>query len=304
VNVVRILTNPGSNLRAEVIRAYEIGLSQQSIVVDGVAHDTRERIPLDTVDRWVQSAAAHPHVVGTTAAETIEICRELSKVDKEILIVTTSRKIIQTHAAAVTAARVLADAPLTRDTRVSIVDTGVTDVATALTVILAGECRRAGFDLARTTTILEAFVKQVHLAIVPRTLDWLVAGGRAGVVRAKLAEWLGRTPVLGMVDGEIQSLGLVSSRRSPDPDIVERLVGKLGKGRRVWVGVAHGAAPEIVAPLVEELRSAFDVAFAYTAPLSSSIYLHGGRGARLVAAAAIDELPFGFAPKPPSFDAF
>jgi DegV family protein with EDD domain len=299
---VRILTNPGSNLRAEVIRAYEIGLSQQSIVVDGVAHDTRERIPLETVERWVKSASAHPHVVGTTAAETIELCRELGKVDKEILILTTSRKIIQTHAAAVTAAKVLADAPATRDIKISIVDTGVTDVASALAVILAGECRQAGFDLARTTSIVEGFVKNLHLAIVPRTLDWLVAGGRAGIVRAKLAEWLGRTPVLGMADGEMISLGLVSSRRSPDPDIVERLVAKLGKGRRVWVGVGHGAAPEIVAPLVDQLRAAFDVAFTYAAPLSSSIYLHGGRGVRIAAVGAIDDLPFGFAPRPKAFE--
>lgn len=302
MGVVRILTNPGSNLRAEVLRAYGIGLSEQSIVVDGVAHDTRERIPLDTIERWVEGARTHPHVVGTTAAETIAICRELAKQDDEILILTTSRKIIQTHAAAVTAAKVLASAPGTRDTKITIIDTGVTDVASALAVILAGECRLAGLRLGDTAAIVEKFIQQLTLAIVPQSLDWLVAGGRAGPVRAKLAEWLGRTPILGMVDGEIASLGLVSLRRSPDPEIVERLVAKLGRGRRVWVGIAHGAMPTLVAPLLDELRRHFDVAFAYTAPLSSSIYLHGGKGARLVGVGAIDELPLGFAPRTPTFD--
>lgn len=294
---MRILTNPASNLRPDVLDAYPISLAAQSIVVDGVSHDTRAPIPLSQIDAWVRSARVHPYVVGTTAAETVEACREIAREDKDILLVTSSRKVIGSHAAAVTAARLLESQPGTRGINVSIVDSGVTDSATGLAVILAGECQRAGLDLARTTSIVEAFAKSLQLAVVPETLDYLVAGGKAGILRAKVAEWLDRVPLLSFVDGQFQSVGLVSATRPPDGDLVDRLVSKLSRGRRVWAAIGHGGAPQHVAPLARELRAKLDVAFLYVLPLSPSIYLHMGPGARFAAAGAIDDL--GWTPKLP-----
>jgi len=296
---VRLLTNPGSNLRPEILAAYDVTLAAQSIVVDGTPYDTRSPIPLGLVDEWVRSAKIHPYVVGTTAAETVEACREIAKEDKDILLVTTSRRIIGSHAAATTAARLLESQPATRNIAVSVVDSGVTDAATGLVVILAGECRRAGLDLGRTTKIVETFAASLQLSVVPRTLDYLVSGGRAGILRAKVAEWLDRVPMLAFTDGQLGSVGLVSAKKTPDGEMVERLVARLGKGRRVWAAIGHGAAPEVIAPLARELRSKLDVAFLYALPLSPSIYLHVGPGARFVAAGAIDDL--GWTPKTPAF---
>ncbi len=294
---MRLLTNPGSNLRADILGAYEIALAAQSIVVDGTPYDTRSPIPLGLVDEWVRTAKLHPYVVGTTAAETVEACREIAKEDRDILLVTTSKKIIGSHAAATTAVRLLESQPATRNIAVSIVDSGVTDAATGLVCILAGECRRAGLDLGRTTKVVEAFAASLQLTVVPKTLDYLVAGGKAGILRAKVAEWLDRVPLLAFTDGQFGSVGLVSAKRPPDGEMVDRLVARLTKGRRVWAAIGHGDAPDVVAPLARALREKLDVAFLYALPLSPSIYLHMGPGARFVAAGAIDDL--GFSPKVP-----
>lgn len=287
---MRILTNPGSNLSAKVVAAYEIVLAPQTLVVDDVRHDTRVPMSLGALTQEITRAKAHPHIIGSTAAETIEMCRDLAKADPSILLLTSSRKIVQTHAASVTAKRLLSSQPATRNLEIAIVDSTVTDVGTALACILAGECRRAGLDLAATSAVLDRFAATLQFTVVPATLDYLVAGGRAGILRARIADWLDRVPMLGFVDGDLENVGLVSSKKPPDDELVQRMTSLLGKGRPVWAAIGHGDAPEVVPALAKLLRQSFDVRFLYVMPMTAGSYIHLGRGSRMLAVGAVDQL--------------
>ena len=286
---MQVVTNPGSNLPAKAIDHYGITISPQQIVVDGKTHDTRKPIALDQVDIWVRTAREFPHAVGTTATEFTQIFSQLAKDDREIIAVMTSRKIIQSYAAATAAARTLAERPQFATTKIAVVDSTFTDLGAGLIALAAGEAKLGGAAFQRVVPSLEAMAARGRFVMSLFTLENMVKGGRAGFLRAWLADFLKIKPILGFVDGEIKSIGKMSASGDRCKAIVDDLV-QVGKGRRVWAAVSHGGNPDEAAKLEHELRATFDVAYLISAPLSPSIYLYAGPRALCAAVMPIDKL--------------
>lgn len=299
---MRIVTNPGSNLSAAAIRHYDLFITPQQIVVDGVYHDTRGAIDLATVDGWVKTAREHPYVLGTSAAEYAELFRKLADDDREILAVMTSRKIIGSHTAAVSAASVLHRLHGYADVQVAVVDTKVTDVGAGLAALLAGEAVRAALPRPRVVRLLEAFADQGRFLFLPETLEYLVKGGRASFVKAAVAKLLDRVPLIAMDDGELRSIATVSRNDDATALLSERLVAEFGEGRRIWCGIAHGDVPARAAALAVELERRFRLEYLTVQPFHPSIYLHAGAGAVGVFVCPVDRLPWD-PPSPPRFHA-
>jgi len=289
---MRIVTNPGSNLGDDVIARYGIVVTPQHIVVDGAAHDTRAPIELREVDQWVKTAKEFPHVVGTTAQYYATTFASLLKEEPEIIAVMTSKKIIMSHAAATAAARSIMEMPAYRNGKILIVDSKMTDAAAGLLTIAVGEAARAGLALSRVTQLAERMAVAARCAWVLDSLDYAVKGGRAGWLRAWLANMLDLKPIVGFIDGELQSVGRVSGKGDAVEALSSYLVGKIGRGRKVWLAIFHGDAVAKAHLLAAALRRELDVAYVYLRKLSPSIYLHSGAGSFGGAVLPIDDLPW------------
>jgi DegV family protein with EDD domain len=296
---MRIVTNPGSNLSAAAVRHYDLFLTPQQIVVDGVQHNTRDGIDLATVDAWVKTAREHPYVLGTSAAEYADVFRHVAEKDRKILAVMTSRKIIGSYTAAVAASRALARLHGYGDVHVAVVDTKVTDVGAGLATLLAGEAVRAALPLQSVIEVLEAFAEQGRFLFVPETLDYLVKGGRASFVKAAIANFLDRVPLIAMEDGDLRSIGTLSRSEDATATLVERLVSEFGEGRRVWCAIAHGNAPDRARGLAFAVERSFKVEYMKVRPFHASIYLHAGPGSVGVYVCPVDRLPWN--PTAPPF---
>lgn len=288
---MRIVTNPGSNLSASAIARYGIKLAPQRIVVDGVEHDTRQPLSFAEVDRWVATAREHPYVIGTSAQEMSRLFQEVAREDPEVLAIMTSRKIIQSYAAATAAARTVRSSSAFAEASIAVVDTGVTDVGAGLFAILAGEAARAGLGVRRTAELLEGVAADVRFAFIPQTLDWLVKGGRASFLRAWLANVLGVLPLIGFDRGELKSFAKVPAKRDPAAALAEYLGRERGR-RRVWLAVVHGNAPDLARGAVAAITKEVDAAYVLVRPLASSIYLHMGPGMVGACVLPIDRLPW------------
>ncbi len=298
-SVMRIVTNPGSNLTPAEIDHYAIEIAPQRIIVDGIEHDTRPGIPLDVIDRWIRTAKAFPHVVGTTAGEFAQLFASVGRTTGEVVAVMTSRKIIQSHAAALAAARALADHPTHRALSIGVVDTGLTDLGAGLVALAAGEAAKANLPLDVTTDVLTKLALGSRAGLVVATLDNLVKGERASFLRAFVANFFDIKPLIGFVDGELKTIGKVSGKADPTLAIAKDLA-TIGAHRKVWVGIAHGNAPEKAERLLDHLKRELDVVHAVVRPLSSSIYLYTGPGAIFGCAMPIDGLAWT-PPTPPDF---
>jgi DegV family protein with EDD domain len=296
---MQIVTNPGSNVPAKAVDHYGMVIAPQQIVVDGKSHDTRHAIALGQVDIWVKTAREFPHAVGTTALEFTQIFSQLAKDDREIVVVMTSRKIIQSYAAATAAARTLSERPQFASTKIAVVDSTFTDLGAGLLAIACGEAKLAHAPMDRVVSALETMAAEGRFVMTVTTLENMVKGGRAGFLRTWIADFLKIKPIIGFVKGEIISIGKMSASGDRCKAIMSDLV-KIGKGRRVWAAISHGGASEEAARLAEELRATFDVAYLISAPLSPSIYLYGGPGSLCAAVLPIDTLAWE-PPTPPDF---
>ncbi len=282
-----IVTNPGSNLTGDEIAQYGIRLTPQQIIVDGTSHDTRLGVSHETIDSWVRTAKVHPYVVGTTAAEFVALFRDLSQVDRQILAVMTSRKIIGSHDAAVSAARTLTQMPGYGDVRIAVADTGSTDLGAGLACMLAAEAARAGRSLAQIEMMLSTYRAKARFVFHAEKLDYLVKGGRATAVRAWIANVLGVRPLIGFVDGEVKVIRKIGAKADVIAEVVAELEQTVAAGRPIWAGVMHGDAPTRAAELARALSTRFETERLTVRPLSPSIYLHGGPGCLGVAAIEI-----------------
>lgn len=294
---MRIVTNPGSNLSPQLLERYDVKLTPQVIVVDEKSYDTRGEVAFESIDLWVRTAKVHPYVVGTTAAEFVTLFREVGKLDGDILAVMTSRKVIGSHDAALSAAKTLASSGGAAP-RVRVADSGMTDGGAGLATILAGEAMRAGRSADEAAALVEAFRTSASFRFIPATLEYLVKGGRATSVRAFLADLLSVRPVVGFVDGEVKAVDRVSAKEPAAKLLANLAVKEFGPGRAIWASILHGGVEPAALALEHELRERFEVRFAYVRPLSASIYLHAGPGALGYAIVPLDRL--GWDPPAPA----
>lgn len=295
---MRLLTNPGSNLTPPLLARYGVVEMPQRIMVDGVAHDTREPTPQSLVDRWVCEAKRWPETVGTTAADTVAAFDQAQKAgERELVVVHTSRKIINSYQSAETARRTFLGSPQGAGMRIELIDTGLTDIAASLICILVGEAIKAGLPLDEVTRIGTTAARDGRLIIAVDTLDNLVKGGRASFLRAWVADMLGVRPLIGFVDGALGAVGKYQRRGDLATSLTDALEKSLGAKRRVWLAIGHTGDLGKSARLERELRARFDVAWVYTRPIAPGVYLHCGPGCVAAAAVAIDDL--GWTPTPP-----
>jgi len=287
---MRIVTNPGSNIPPELVRAYDIALAPQKISVDGVEHDTRDGVTVQQVNEWVKTAKVYPFVLGSSAAELVDVFRRCN--DAEVVAVMSSRHIVGTYTAAVSAARVLKGKVDAR-----IIDSGVTDIGAGLATLLAAQAARTGRSQAEVVSIVEAFCARSTFALVPDTLEWFVKTGRATALKAFFANLMSLRPIIAFVDGELRGIGSV---KRDDDSTFEALVGhavdKLGAGRPAWIGITHGAVPDRARRLEALARKRLDVRYCINREMHASVYHSCGPGVLALFAAAADGLPDGCTP--------
>ncbi len=287
-----LVTNPGTNVPPALVEEHAVAMLPQQIVVDDVHHDTRAGMGLQEVDAWVDSATVHPYVLGTSAAEFAGHLTRLSSDDPELLVIMTSRKIIQSYDACKTACKTLANHDKWSHLRISVVDSGSTDIAAGLVMTYAAMARAEGFDLEKVTRLTEEFASATRTAFVIQEMDNLVKGGRASFLKAWAAKFFGIRPVIAFVDGQLQPVGKYKTKEDPTDVLRDWVLDALpsGAGSRAWVGISHGQVPEQAAALADKLGAALEVEHSVVLPVSPSIYLHGGPGAILVAVTDLDGL--------------
>ena len=296
---MQIIVNQGANVPAAAVERYGIAIAPNHIVVDGAEHSTDEEMPFARLDQWVSTAREFPYVVGTSAHAFVQQLTELAKNDSEILVITASRNLIQTYQAATAAARTMQSRPAYSNLKIAVVDSGLVDVGVSMLTVAAGEAKLAGLPLRKTVTLVEMLAARARFSGTVKTLDNLVRGGRAGFLRAWLADFLEIKPILSIVNGELKSTGKIRKSDNPFRAIAEDLA-VVGAKKRVWAAVAHGAAPDRGTDMLRELKSAFDVEYAYVIPLNPSVYLHTGPGSVFAAVFPIDNLPWELT-TPPQF---
>lgn len=286
------MTNAGSNIAPEVAAHYGISVLPVRIVAGNESRDVRE-VTLEDVDTWVRNESRFPYLLGTSAAEFAAHFLAVGKRDPNVLVLMTSRKLMQSYDSARAAVRTVKGHPQGEALQLEVVDTAATDVASGLSVIYAAEAQRAGQPFEALRGLTEAFAARVRSVFAVRTLENITLGGRASFLKAWIANVLKVRPLLTLEDGEIVPMGRYPAEGDPVEFIVQGIVERVGDSPGpIWLAIGHGGCPEDARRLTERLRARFDVQFVLHRPLAAGVYLHGGPGSLIASVARLDGLPW------------
>jgi DegV family protein with EDD domain len=297
---MHIVTNPGCNLDEDDTIRWEVEVLPQKIVVDGISFDTRGTIDFGKVDGWVKRAAKYPQVQGTKEAEFTEVFSRLAQTDPEVLCVMSSRKIIESHDAAVASVRGLAasSAPKLRAAKVEVVDTQLTDVGMGLCVLAALQARQAKLPLAQTAAFVRRFAARAVNVFGLESLANITRSGRASFLQTWAANFFNLRPLLAFVDGTVASVGRMNVKADMVEKLEEYLTSRLEPGTAVWMAIGHANAPERAQKLARRLQERYRCELTLVRPLSTGIYLNSGPGGLIAFLLPLDGLDFR--PTPPA----
>ena len=165
------------------------------------------------------------------------------------------------------------------DSRVTVIDSGVTSGGT---VILADAIQRrleAGTTMEEIDALVERFKQARGLLFTVETLEYLVRGGRVGKAAGLAGQLLSVKPILAFDDGEVAPLKRVRGRAKALAEFERLFLESTEDSPDLHVGVGHAAAPEDAEALVTRMRAARPQASVdIVTTLGPVIGTHGGPG--------------------------
>jgi DegV family protein with EDD domain len=136
---------------------------------------------------------------------------------------------------------------------VQVVDSRSLSIGTGLVALAAAEAVQAGAGADRLAAMTEGWVDQLHVHALIDDVDFLVHGGRAGLVAAKVGRHAHRHVVA--VKGHVIPIRQVRHRSEALRELIEHVREHIVGGVTLWA-VGHGDAPD-VEEFVERLAAVF-----------------------------------------------
>lgn len=161
---------------------------------------------------------------------------------------------------------------------VHIVDTRSISLGLGMAAIAAAEARDQGADVEGVIAAARRVAERTHVIFTVDTLDYLHRGGRIGRATWMLGTALAIKPVLGLVDGVVEGIGRVRTRKRALANLLDVAAERIAPDRPVHMGVMQGAAPEDAAWVAEQARARFDPEVLIETQICAAIGVHGGPG--------------------------
>jgi DegV family protein with EDD domain len=201
----------------------------------------------------------------------------------QILTLPISRKLSGTYNSALAAAEQLPQANIT------VFDTGSAALGIGLMAFAAVEMAQAGQPLAHILARLEWMRSQISIVLMVDNLEYLRRGGRIGAAAAFLGTLLNTKPILAVIDGLIQPLDRVRTKKKAVERLLTELESRLADpAQPIQAGVMHIGAEAEMNDLVALMRERFNLTRLFTSEIGPVIGAHLGPGA----------LGAGFCPEP------
>lgn len=184
-----------------------------------------------------------------------------------------SSAISATYQAAVTAAELLPDRPIT------VVDTQSVSMAQGFMAIAAAEAARAGAPLPEVVAAARAVGSRAHVFGALATLKYLAMSGRVGHLAAGFGNLLSVKPVLTLRDGKLELLEKVRTRSRALARVIE-LAGEAAADQPIArLAVLHVNVPEEARAFEAQIRAALPCPQEIViAEMSAGLSVHTGAG--------------------------
>jgi DegV family protein with EDD domain len=160
------------------------------------------------------------------------------------------------------------------------VDTKNIGIGSGFTAIRAGELIAQGLPFAEVCRQVEVAARHTRLFFCVSTLEYLVKGGRIGLVSGMVGTILDLKPVISCNDAGIYYTVAKARGRKKSLDLaLEKAVEFAAGAKQYNITVMHGAAKEEADKLLEALKARLpDFGYAVEGQITPALVVHTGPG--------------------------
>jgi DegV family protein with EDD domain len=208
-----------------------------------------------------------------SVGQFMEFFQQVAETADSIVGIFISEPLSGTMDSARSAAKEMSEIPI------ELVDSRSAAMGLALIVTDAARMSAEGIEYKVIAERARKLVPQVRLLFVVDTLEFLHRGGRIGGAQRLVGSVLSIKPILHLVDGRIESLASVRTKRKAVSHLMEIVGDDAGWEPQVHYGVLDAMAPETADKMYEDIMGHGEPEELLRGGISPVIGTHIGPGA-------------------------
>jgi DegV family protein with EDD domain len=271
---IAIISDTDTSLPQNILQEY--GIRQVPITI----HFGEEVLDAcsDITDQGLVDRVERDGVIPTTAAPSPGAFSEVYQQAfdagaEEILCMTVSGGVSATYQSALSAKDLLPDQKIT------VFDTESISLGQGFMVLEAARLAREGKSTGEILEAVKDLRERTHLYAALDTLKYMAMSGRVGHLTAEMANVLSIKPILTIMDGKLDLLEKVRTRKKAWSRVLELSLESLGEGEIQEMYIFQTAAEDLAADFEALLRGAMPCPETITiTELTPGLSVHTGAG--------------------------
>ena len=234
----------------------------------------RDGVDIDppTFYRRLRQSKTLPTTSQPSPGEFVEFFREVATEADAIVGVFASSRISGTVPSALTARGQLLEIPI------RVVDSLGVSMSQGLIALAAARAADAGEAIDDVVAVAEDIRERVHFLFAVDTLEYLHRGGRIGGAKRWMGTALSIKPLLHFVNGQIEPLTQIRTKRKALALMLEVAEERLGGKRMAEASVVDVDIPEQGDAVAEQVKERFGIEVVYRSTVSPVVGTHAGPG--------------------------
>lgn len=271
-NKVAIVSDSTAYLPQEWVEKYDIKIAPSVVIWDGEEFRDWYDMKADAFFSRLATSSTIPTTSQPSPAAFKSIYEELLADNYDILGIHISHKLSGTFASAEQAKQMFPDENIEN------IDTLSASMGEGWPLLMAVRAIQSGKSLAECRQIVEEACKYTGILLTVETLEFLHRGGRIGGASRLLGTALKMKPVMEVIDGRIEPVENVRTRKKSLTRLVELFVDRVSDKKPVYLAALHANAREDAEYLMELCAAEVEVKETVVTDVSPTVGTHTGPG--------------------------
>lgn len=268
---IAIVTDSTADIPQELIEKYHIKIVPLYLNFEDASYiDNGISITHKQFYEKLRNVKSLPKTAQPTPADFIEAYKDVLKENDSILSIHISKKMSGTLDSAEMAKKELADKNIT------IVDSELVHIPLGVLVLKAAELVEEGKSIAEIIEAIYNLKKRLKILFIPRSLKYLIMGGRIGRAKGLIASILEVNPILTLHLGEVSQFKTTRRWNQAKNELIESMRGMIENSGKLKVIVTDSDARAEGDEMAERIKREFNPGHIMRAEIGPIVGIHLG----------------------------